>query len=381
MRTTEGLPEEIEKKMLLELYKLLSSYNWLLFTGVVVGGSLFLDALVLIHAGWARIAVGWLGLSLLGASGWVYLRAYRWTKYEIFILEQHLGIRSGKAAWPVSLFYNYIRGIAGSLHFLIFLSGILISLLMVSSLQDKYENSFFTALSGKIVRNSQAFPEDSILIRTQDICHSMLVSRPAIFGDRIEPSLIDKYVHPLSTDLIAANGACGSYSLVLGRLLQTMGYRVRVAQMKSGDAYGCHILLEARSSRGWVVLDPLYNLYFVRPDGGLASFEDVSGNWPYYRLQTPKGYDPRYRYEGVRYTNWHKIPVVLPALKMILSYFMNKERLEHFSLRVYFFRKYLILKYISLFFLLLVSSKIARMIITPGIRRSQRLISFFPIAR
>jgi hypothetical protein len=90
------------------------------------------------------------------------------------------------------------------------------------------------------------------------------------------PAKIDRYIHPISIDLITAEGACGSYSFVLCRLLQDLKYTVRVAEMRGETDLTCHILVEVESSRGWVVLDPLYDLYFVKPDGHLASFDDVS---------------------------------------------------------------------------------------------------------
>src|SRR5690348_4316957 len=107
MRTTEGFTEELQRKMLLELYKLLPYYNWLILAGVIVGGSLFLEAFALDGVGWGQIAVGWLGLSLLVACGWIYLRAFRWTKYEILVLEEQLGISKENAQRPIFSFFKY----------------------------------------------------------------------------------------------------------------------------------------------------------------------------------------------------------------------------------------------------------------------------------
>lgn len=97
----------------------------------------------------------------------------------------------------------------------------------------------------------------------------------------------------------------------------------------------CHILLEARIGGRWVVLDGLYNLYFTRPDGKIASFSDVQNNWTYYRPQTPDHYNERYRYRGVKYTNWDKIPVVMPFIKTVLDFAIGGERADQISIRAH----------------------------------------------
>jgi hypothetical protein len=378
MNTAEEPTEKMLHKMLLELKKILVYFRWLISAGIIAGGGLLWEGIALAGPWWIRLGIGWLGLSLLGAVGWIWLGAYRRIRQEALFYRGSTQSGQKKAAITSNRFLYRIRRVAGSLYFLSFLDGLFISLLLVASLQDKYESSFFDALSRKVTWDSRAYSEDSLLVRAVDVCHEMLLTRSDLFNNEMELSLIDKYIHPLSSDLIAANGSCGSYSFVLARLLQTMDYPVRLVQMRAGDTYGVHILLEVRSARGWVVLDPLYNLHFRRPDGQLASFHDVAGNWSYYRLQTPKDYNSLYRYEGGRYTNWNKIPLVLPALKKVLSCFMNKESVEHFSLRTWFLRKYLLLKYILLILAVMVSSKIVMKIAIPGIRlgKSQYLYYF-----
>ncbi|HEY8895207.1 MAG TPA: hypothetical protein VIM79_10355, partial [Niastella sp.] len=46
---------------------------------------------------------------------------------------------------------------------------------------------------------------------------------------------------------------------------------------------------------------------------------------------------------GVRYTNWDKVPVVLPLVKNVLSVFMGKESTETLSIRTFFLRKFSVL--------------------------------------
>jgi len=110
-------------------------------------------------------------------------------------------------------------------------------------------------------------------------------------------------------------GACGSYAGVLTRTLQRSGVPSRLAQMKCGDQWGCHIVLEANINGEYAVLGPLYNTSFISQDGTLASFKEVENNWNHYKSQTLEGC----QYEDVRYTNWQKIPIVMPLIKTVLN--------------------------------------------------------------
>jgi hypothetical protein len=118
--------------------------------------------------------------------------------------------------------------------------------------------------------------------------------------------------------------------------------------MKVDNKYGGHILLEAKTSKGWVVLDGSYDLFFKNPDGNLASFADVQGNWEYYKKQLPQGYNYAYRYEDVRYTNWNKIPIMMPFIKSVFALFMGKNA-DTFSMRTYFIRKFHVLFQCTIF--------------------------------
>jgi hypothetical protein len=156
-------------------------------------------------------------------------------------------------------------------------------------------------------------------------------------------------IHPVTYDLMTTNGACGSYSYILSRLLKELNVPNRIAQMKVDGLYGGHILVEAKTSKGWVVMDGLYDLYFKKADGTLASFNDVQNNWDYYKTQVPANYDFRYNYGGVRYTNWNKIPVLMPAIKSILELSLGKKAAGSFSMRTFFLRKFHLLFEVTLF--------------------------------
>lgn len=159
--------------------------------------------------------------------------------------------------------------------------------------------------------------------------------------------------------LLAPVGACGSFTVALAKALERAGFDRRIALMDCGmGRAGCHILLEALVDNRWVVLDPIVDQSFRRPDGTLASFADVSGDWGYYRQQIPRWrtqlptddeqyYDlDLYNYEGVEYTNWEKIPILLPAVRAGLAALFGDPWVDDLALNTIVFardRLYLIL--------------------------------------
>lgn len=227
---------------------------------------------------------------------------------------------------------------------LFFLNGFLLSTMIYFYMEDSYEKSLFEALASYV--KSQHHPKaagEEILLNSLHVIYSLETNRNEVFCNPQFYSAKSSLFHPVTYDLMTANGACGSYTLILSRLLSELHIPNRIAQMVVKGQNGGHILLEAQTVHGWVVLDPFYNLSFIKPDGNLAGFANIHNNWNYYRKQVPSNYDTAYCYEGVRYTNWQKIPLVMPFLKNILTLVWGKERTESFSLRVHMLRKFHIL--------------------------------------
>ena len=216
-------------------------------------------------------------------------------------------------------------------------------------MQDRYEHEIFRTLAKTVkVDFGRYKSEDSLLLGSLRLTHYLEEGRQSVFGmEEIDDNYAD-ILRPLTYDLMTAKGACGSYSLVLAGILKELDFPVRFAQMKVNGIYGGHIIIEAQTKNGWVVLDPSFNLFFNKPDGGLANFEDVKKNWPHYRQFVPENYRNDYAYEDVRYTNWEKIPVVSPISKKILDASIGKEKADKLSLRGFFLRKFLILFYVAL---------------------------------
>jgi hypothetical protein len=248
--------------------------------------------------------------------------------------------------------FKLISRIFGNLYFLVFLNGFLLASLFYFKMEANYENELFNVIQKSINRKIDLNDtKDSILVKIMQTCSDLLRNRASVFSgtEDLEGFKAD-VLHPASIDLMTAKGACGSYSLVLARILQNYHYPVRIAQMKAHGRYGSHNVIEANINTQWVVLDPLFDTYFIKPDGkGLASFNDVKNNWNYYSKQLPASYDGSYKYEDVRYTNWDKIPVILPAFKKSLDLFFGKEGADSICLRVHFLRMYDLYFLIALF--------------------------------
>ena len=237
-----------------------------------------------------------------------------------------------------------------NLYVLTFLNGFLLACLFFFHMLSVYENGLFNSIKSNIDATiTPRDTRDSVLLRSMYVCYRLMHFRQSVFaGNGDQLGLQAGIFRSTSVDLNTTEGSCGSYCEVLVRILKTYHYPVRIAQMKVNGTFGGHITVEAWSGNSWVVLDPSYNLHYVRPDGRLASIADIRGHWDFYKTQVPSIYNPSYQYEDVRYTNWSKIPVVMPALRWVLSLFLGSERTDGLSLRVFFLYVYDIYFYVIL---------------------------------
>jgi hypothetical protein len=246
--------------------------------------------------------------------------------------------------------FTILRRAFRNLYFLMFLNGFLLASLFYFRMQSSYENGLFASIKSSIDHQIDTDDtQDSIVVKAMNVCHHLMHNRASTFSGAAVLGPEADFFNGTAVDLMTTRGACGSYALVLARLLNEYGYPVRIAQMKAEGIFGDHNLVEVNTGRSWVVLDPTFNLHFVTPDAHLASFADVQHNWTYYSAQTPKDYNPVYRYEDVRYTNWSKIPVLFPTIKSIFRLTMGEERTDTFSIRTLFLKIYTVYFYITLF--------------------------------
>lgn len=245
---------------------------------------------------------------------------------------------------------NHFKSIISKKHYLLnrysifIINGFALAASLFFFMQDKYEANVIQALAQSVKSKYGSYnSEDSLIVGSLNVTHFIEERRKKVFeGEQVNDGFAD-WLRPVSNDLMTADGACGSYSMVLGSILKDLGFDIRFAQMKVDGKFGGHITIEARTKKGWVALDPLYNLYFVKPNGAIASYADVAANWEYYKKQVPENYYAGYNYEGVQYTNWNKVPFVMPAAKGLLIMTMGKKKADEVSLRSFFLRKFYIL--------------------------------------
>src|ERR1700730_5351864 len=114
-----------------------------------------------------------------------------------------------------------IKRVFGNLYFLTFLNGFLLASLFYFNMEANYENELFQAIhsniNGKI---NQSDTEDSVVVKVMHACHNLLVNRGSVFGGKQFEGFKTELIDPASFDLMTANGACGSFSMVLARVLQ-----------------------------------------------------------------------------------------------------------------------------------------------------------------
>lgn len=229
-----------------------------------------------------------------------------------------------------------------------FLNGFLIASLFYFKMQAAYEDGLFSTIKSSVDSRIDADDtRDSIVVKTMNACNYLMSNRASIFQKGASLGAQD-FFHPTSVDLMTTRGACGSYSQVLARMLDSYQYPIRIAQMKANGTWAAHNIVEVNTGSRWVVLDPTYNLSFVTPDHHLASFNDVQHSWDWYSRQVPPGYDLQYRYEDVRYSNWTKIPILLPAVKAMLNFTMGREKADKISMRTWFLKIYTLYLYLTI---------------------------------
>ncbi len=217
--------------------------------------------------------------------------------------------------------------------FLGILAGAIGIALLALHLFADHENALFDQIVAAKVENDWSdLKKLTVLTAT---AHDLVGPRKAIFADQKKINFRDTWLRSADVDLQTGRGACGSYTAVLARLLDRAGIPFRLLQIycEDGQEWGCHITLDAKIDGKWMAADAMYNV--VYPVEG----KEVGRNWEKYAHLVPANYDMRYRYADVRYTNWTKIPVIMPATKSLLN-LVAPEFASTLSIRGYLLNMY-----------------------------------------
>ncbi len=255
-------------------------------------------------------------------------------------------------------FFQPLFYLSRSLYFLVFLNGVLITAIFFSASESNYERRIFDLISERIKEEYPATVnnKDSFAIKAMAMSNSLQERRYSVFGFKEISGFKASIMHPVTVDLMTGRGGCGSYVNVLARILKGNNYKIRIAQMEVNGIKSGHVVMEAWTGKHWIALDPMLNHYFINPSGEIASISDLNSNWNYYKAQAGRDYPADYSYLNIRYTNWDKIPVLMPAMKGLLNITIGKQKADEVSLRPYFLRVYhitsiiLILIYLGILF-------------------------------
>jgi hypothetical protein len=200
-------------------------------------------------------------------------------------------------------------------------------------LRGNYEERLYARLV-EYVRQPGMSRQDLAIALVRKV-HELVKPRAEIWSEPVGGPY-DVLFRSSGDELNVPDRACGSYALVLLKSLKTAGYHVRCAQMTTTTGPAGHILVEAEIEPGqWAVLDSTFELYLKRSDGRLASFADVRAKFDYYRPQLPQDWPGEYQFQDVRYTNWAKVPILMPAIRHVLAWFMPEE-IKTLSIRAIF---------------------------------------------
>ncbi len=209
-----------------------------------------------------------------------------------------------------------------------FAHGFLLALLLFHLLAASYEDEIFDMIVSQAL--TAEMTEEEKALELMDRAHRLIKNRARVLEwEKLSTSVLRTGVREL-----LEGGHCGTFVHVNAELLKRAEMPVRIAQMRCGEVPTCHIILEAKVGDRWILMDPQFNHTYYRPDGIRASIGDVVGNWDAFRSQRPENFPRNFQFEEVRYTNWNKIPVLLPLMQAGLRV-INPERVEKISLRTY----------------------------------------------
>ena len=239
---------------------------------------------------------------------------------------------------------------------------------IVSLTAESHQESVLFQNIVRVARIQTKDQHDTVFVKKiMVMINKMMHDRNDIFMDTEELTLKAKLIHSVDADLMYGAGACGGFTKVLARSLKTAGYTTRIGQMQVNGEFGGHIFLETflPSLQKWIVLDPLFLLVYTNPQGVWASFEEVHQNWDFYQKQIPTNihYNYAYKYEGVRFTNWSKVPILGNLAYQTLKLIRGREFANAYSVRPVFLDSYRMYKWILAFgyyFYILISYRVIK---------------------
>ncbi len=123
-------------------------------------------------------------------------------------------------------------------------------------------------------------------------------------------------------------GPCGSKSRLVKAILKAGGDAVRLRLLLDDEGTSVHTVVEVRDGDRWILADPTYGIVYHLRDGRGATAEDLGADTALFRahVDTIPGYGAGYDYDAHTLLNWEKVPILLPAIRDLLTRVMGAER-------------------------------------------------------
>lgn len=228
---------------------------------------------------------------------------------------------------------NWIDKVLKPTSWIIALNAIMVLLLFFKYIDYRYEYAVYRSLvTSNLDRKSETKTFKNLLSLTFKIQSDRRGYINDMYGMNPFKS---RWFRSGDIQLLDATGACGNFSHVLAELCQVAGFEVRMVQLYYQGHFGGHNIVEAKVDGKWVAADGLFKTFWVNPDSSLASLEEIRENPKLYSNQWPKGYPYQNAFTNFHYTNWDKIPVIMPALHEILCLILGEDKADKISIRIY----------------------------------------------
>jgi hypothetical protein len=200
-------------------------------------------------------------------------------------------------------------------------------------LMAEYEDALFDQIVGSIVQPQWSETQKVNALAAET--HELLKDRAKVFVDSGYVGFRDSWLNSADVHLLEGRGVCRSHASVLGRLLDRAGIHFRIVRIYFPEAgtWACHLGIEANAEGKWRAIEPFDNIVFP------VDYAELSRHWNDYKNLAPMGYDPHLDKAEIFYTNWARIPVIMPAIKKILDVaapeFASTVSLRSYLLNVY----------------------------------------------
>lgn len=188
------------------------------------------------------------------------------------------------------------------------------------------EEEYLSGLMDRIAPRSLPPSEQAIKVVES------LKALPAIGNDSYFLLPIFSVLRPIPRQVLEQGGDCGDRSRLVVRMLRLHGIEASKWALYTREMKSVHAVVELEAETGKMVADPLYGLWFPRPDGGYYDIKELrqSPSILQGRVQTllREGVRPgssdlksypidEYTYQYAKSINWEKWVVTWPLYKAL----------------------------------------------------------------